>query len=176
MLAAGPLMIEHRVIERMIKILERAADAAGGSRGFLPGLIETALDFLGNYADRCHHGKEEGILFAELDKKPLKAQHRKLLGELLNEHEEARKLTASLALLAMQAKPGDAAAVTAMQSKIRELVSLYKTHIEKEDKRFFIPVMEYFSSKAQSRLLESFCGFDSGLVHEQYSKVLERFE
>jgi hemerythrin-like domain-containing protein len=31
--------------------------------------IDTAVDFIRTYADRCHHGKEEDILFRNLAKK-----------------------------------------------------------------------------------------------------------
>jgi len=33
--------------------------------------IDTAVDFIRTYADRCHHGKEEDIRFRELKKKPI---------------------------------------------------------------------------------------------------------
>ena len=31
-----------------------------------PVFIDTAVDFIHTYADRCHHGKEEDILFKAL--------------------------------------------------------------------------------------------------------------
>jgi len=74
----GPLMIEHRLIERMIGLMSQELErirnniAVDPEFAFVdPVFIDTAVDFLRIYADRCHHGKEEDILFAELAAKDL---------------------------------------------------------------------------------------------------------
>ena len=62
------LMKEHRVIEDMVKALgfELVKERKQKSVDF--PFLDTAIDFFKTYADRCHHGKEEGILFRELSK------------------------------------------------------------------------------------------------------------
>jgi len=50
------------------------------------------VDFFRIYADRCHHGKEEDILFRELVKKPLSTEERNVLAELVDEHVQGRAL------------------------------------------------------------------------------------
>ena len=74
----GPLMIEHRLIERMFTLMQREWQritenmAVDPEFHFVdPVFIDTAVDFIRTYADRCHHGKEEEILFAALQKKEL---------------------------------------------------------------------------------------------------------
>ncbi len=64
-------MIEHRVIEKMIALIERAVpiiERAGTIDGVL---VDTLADFIRTYADRCHHGKEEEIFFRALREKGL---------------------------------------------------------------------------------------------------------
>ena len=64
-------MREHRVIERVIALLrDELGNIARTGKVDLP-LLDFAIDFFKTYADRCHHGKEEDILFRELKKKPL---------------------------------------------------------------------------------------------------------
>lgn len=63
MQARGPLMIEHRLIERMISIIKDVLRQIESTQKVDPVFVDTAVDFIRNYADRTHHGKEEGILF-----------------------------------------------------------------------------------------------------------------
>ena len=58
----GPLMIEHRLIERMIKVLAGELEHMAARAVANPQLIQVAIDFFRTYADRTHHGKEEDIL------------------------------------------------------------------------------------------------------------------
>ena len=71
MLPIGPIMIEHRLIERMIKVMDSKLREMKAGRNADTTFIETAVDIIRTYADRCHHGKEEDIRFRELKKKPI---------------------------------------------------------------------------------------------------------
>ena len=67
----GPLMREHRLIEKMLSSVMRHIDQAEKNRKINPLVIDIAVDFIRIYADRTHHGKEEEILFRDLAKKNL---------------------------------------------------------------------------------------------------------
>lgn len=92
----GPLMIEHRLIERMISAMRKESRRL--DQGEEPNLsfIDTAVDFVQTYADACHHGKEEDILFRALESVAMDADDEKIKNELIEEHEWARKKTSSL--------------------------------------------------------------------------------
>lgn len=64
-----------------------------------PGFLDDTVDFMRTYADICHHGKEEYILFKDLDMKPLSHELRKTMDELEQEHVFARKTVGGLALV-----------------------------------------------------------------------------
>ena len=87
----APLMIEHRLIERMIKAMSDELNRMETTGKADPGFIETAVDFIRTYADQCHHGKEEDILFRDLEKKPMAEDHKQIMNELLEEHRWGRK-------------------------------------------------------------------------------------
>jgi hemerythrin-like domain-containing protein len=55
-------------------------------------------------------------------------------------------------------------------------VKFYPKHIEKEDKHFFIPCMDYFSQKEKDKMFEESWEFDRKLFHEKYTKIVEALE
>jgi hemerythrin-like domain-containing protein len=63
MKATEILMDEHRVIERVLTALERAAERLEQGGKLDPGFFVDATDFIRGFADGCHHQKEEGVLF-----------------------------------------------------------------------------------------------------------------
>ena len=69
MLPISPLMIEHRVIERMIRITRLKLEEFRRTNEPNEAFIEALVDFIRTYADQNHHGKEEDILFRDLKKK-----------------------------------------------------------------------------------------------------------
>jgi hypothetical protein len=63
------------------------------------------------------------------------------------------------------------------QSKGRILPGSYDLcGIEKEDKHFFFPTQEYFSKDEQDAVLLEFEDFNAKMIHEKYSRVVERLE
>ena len=65
---------EHRIIEQVLDCLEKMAqNCAAGGRLDKPS-AEQALDFFRNFADRCHHGKEETHLFPAMEAKGFPAR------------------------------------------------------------------------------------------------------
>ena len=59
----GPLMWEHRLIERMVKLLKKELIKIKEIDKVDTNFILIVVDFFRTYADRTHHGKEEDILF-----------------------------------------------------------------------------------------------------------------
>ncbi|MFW5906117.1 MAG: hemerythrin domain-containing protein, partial [Desulfobia sp.] len=130
MQARGPLMIEHRLIERMISLI---------NKDFLrqieldnevePELIDTAVDFISMYADRTHHGKEEDILFRDLKEKELSIEDRRLMDELIEEHAFGRRTTKSLAEANSRYRDGARDALGEISDNLKTLVGFYPRHI-----------------------------------------------
>lgn len=172
----GLLMIEHRLIERMIELMRREREGMAKSAKADTRFIEHAVDFIRTYADRCHHGKEEDILFRQLMDKPLSPEHVQTLDDLVREHAYARKTTRNLAEANERYANGDQDALDAVGKLLDELVTFYPKHIEKEDKHFFIPCMEYFTPEEKQNMLDQFNRFDRDMIHEKYKKLVEQFE
>ena len=176
MLPIEAFMNEHRMIERMILPIRKELLKINETATVDSKLVEIIVDFIRIYADRCHHGKEEGILFLELGKKPISNEHATMMKALIEEHVYARKTTSNLEKANLRYANGDVEAREALGKFLNDLAEFYSKHIEKEDKQFFYPSMEYFSPREQEMMLQEFWDFDRRLVHENYSRVLDELD
>jgi len=179
----GPLMIEHRLIERMIALMSQELErirnniAVDPEFAFVdPVFIDTAVDFLRIYADRCHHGKEEDILFAELGAKDLAPDLKKTMDDLTAQHVQARQYTGELVKAKENYLRQEPEAVNQILSYLDQLTSMYPQHITTEDRHFFIPCMEYFTAEEKDAMLEKMWEFDRKMIHERYEGVVSAIE
>ena len=173
---AGPLMSEHRVIERMLAVLEEHLGMISETRSADPEVIDIATDFIRTYADRCHHGKEEDILFRRLADKPLDGELAEVMTGLLEDHVRGRAMTRGLAEANDRYRSGDVSALGEIESYLRKLIEFYPVHIEKEDRHFFKPCLEYFTDAEKHAMLMEFDEFDRALIHEKYRGIVEGLE
>jgi hemerythrin-like domain-containing protein len=171
----GPLMIEHRLMDRMIALMDLECRRLREGRLNL-AFVENAVDFFEIYVDLCHHAKEERLLFKGLAGKKIPPGLKKTLAELLEEHERARKIVALLDAAKRRHGKGGVDTVSEMGERMKEMTVLYSAHIVKEDKHFFIPSMSCFSKAEQDAMLSEMREFDRQLIHEIYRGKLESFE
>jgi hemerythrin-like domain-containing protein len=176
MQARGPLMIEHRLIERMLFVIKNVLAKIESRNKVDPLIVDTAVDFIRIYADRTHHGKEENILFRDLNKKPLSAEDRKVMEELVKEHRFGRQTTKSLIEANNRYRNGDETALSGIVDNLQTLIEFYPKHIEKEDKLFFPSSRAYFTDKEEQAMLGEFWEFDRKMIHEKYNSVVEELK
>jgi len=176
MMPIGPLMIEHRLIERMIEVMKQQLQTWEKEKKTDPSFIETAVDFIRTYADRCHHGKEEDILFRDLREKHISNDHKRIMEELLEEHRWGRETTGRLVEANEAYRNGDAEAASTILECVKALVEFYPKHIEKEDRHFFLPIMDYFSTEEKDAMLNEEYEFDRVLLHEIYRGKVKKAE
>jgi hemerythrin-like domain-containing protein len=157
LLPVAPLMIEHRVIERMIRIVKIKLEEFKTTNDPSEAFIDSLIDFIHTYADQTHHGKEEDILFRDIKKKQISSEHQKIMEELIQDHANGRKATSQLE----EAKK-------LYFSGRKEALSVI---IEKME-----AVMNYFSSEEQDRMLEEERVFDRRMIHRKYSQIVSDFE
>lgn len=176
MQARAPLMIEHRLIEKMIGQIHRLLDRMGAEQRIDAVLVDTVVDFIHIYADRTHHGKEEDILFRQLGERGLSAEDRKLMDELIADHVYGRKLTAALVAANTHYRNGEHDALPEISANLQALVDFYPKHIEKEDKVFFPACRRYFTDAEDQAMLQQFWQFDREMIHYKYRTVVEQLQ
>ena len=99
--------------------------------------------------------------------------HMTVIEELIEEHRVGRKITANLVEANGRYLQGDSKALDDIIGCMQKPVEFYPKHIEKEDKHFFIPVMNYFSKDEQDGMLKKGYEFDQELIHEKYRSIVE---
>jgi len=176
MMPVGPMMIEHRLIERMIGVMRTELDRFLREKKANPEFILTFVDFVRTYADRCHHGKEEDILFRELENKELSKEHRDTMNQLIEDHKWARQQTKDLVEATEKYADGDEGMFLIITARLKAITEFYPRHIEKEDKHFFLPVMGYFSQEEKEAMLQEGFEFDQSLIHDKYRQIVEQSE
>lgn len=172
MQSRGPLMVEHRLIEKMIDKMHEAAMQIRAEQGIDPFFIDAVVDFIHFYADRTHHGKEEAIFFKRLESKELSEEDRRIMNELLGDHEFARAVTRKLSEANRKFKLGDDSALVEIAGHLFTLSEFYPQHIKKEDTVFFPASRNYLTLEEDSDLIALYSDFDRQLIHEKYKAVV----
>ena len=166
---------EHRIIERVLDAVEHQVLELG-SGPFPKAFFEQALDFFANFADRCHHGKEEQRLFPALKERGI-PERGGPIGVMLHEHCQGRAhLEAVRANLAAAAE-GDAKALGVVRREAMSYVILLRQHIQKEDHILFAMARVVRTQGDVERLQREFaCVEEHHIgpgVHEHYERLAD---
>ena len=78
---------EHSAISIILSVMKKVATRLKNREEVKKEHLEKIVEFLINFADKCHHGKEERILFPEVIKN---ISNLNLVNELLGEHKAGR--------------------------------------------------------------------------------------
>jgi hemerythrin-like domain-containing protein len=146
---------EHRIIEQVLDCLEKIAENCASEGRLDKASAEQALDFFRNFADRCHHGKEETHLFPAMEAKGFPRQAGPT-GVMLHEHEQGRALVRGMAAAIDGAAAGEREAVERFIADARGYVDLLREHIGKEDHCLFAMANQALAEDDQRRLLAAF--------------------
>jgi hemerythrin-like domain-containing protein len=173
------LMTEHRAIERMLAVLETAARRLEAGERVRPDLLCEAVDFVRNFADRCHHGKEEDNLFPRMEARGVPRQGGPL-AVMLHEHDEGRAYVGAIAGAIDAYEGGDQAAARVIAENARGYAELLRQHIMKEDNVLFPMADRVLSPDDQRELTIRFEQIETEVmgpgVHERYHKLLDNLE
>lgn len=158
-LAIADLQHEHDAILSALRVLEHMAERAGRGEPVAADLA-AFLDFLGEFVDRCHHGKEEGLLFPAMARAGL-AEHGGFIDELHAEHVAGRELVQRMT---EACNPGlrlaeFAAAAAAYAAHLR-------AHIAKENDVLFPMAERLLDDAAMAALQRGFAEHEAKVIGE----------
>ena len=179
MKATEILMAEHRVIERVLTALERAAARMERDQTTRPGFFLDAADFIKGFADGCHHRKEEGVLFKTMAANGMPTQGGPI-GVMLAEHEQGRAYTRAMRAAAERLAAGDASARREVIQNARGYAALLRQHIAKEDGILFSIADQVIPLTDQAQVAEDFEQVEHEEtgegVHEKYLNLAGALE
>lgn len=158
---------EHEVIKRAINLLETADDRLGAGDDSVANVYPKLVDFIRRFADECHHGKEEDILFGLLEERGMPRENSPL-GIIFDEHEEGRRLVGNLDRASDRFIRGDKALRADIIRNGEGYARLLKDHIYKEDEVLYPMADKILSAADQHKLEEEFDRVESGFGRERY--------
>jgi hemerythrin-like domain-containing protein len=153
--ATGVLRHEHEAIQRMLEAAGEAARRLERGERVAPWILAGLLEFFRLFADRCHHGKEEALLFPALERKGVPPAGGPL-AVMLAEHEDGRALIARMAEAAGAFEKGAAGAGRRFAEAARTHAALLRQHIEKENGVLFVLAERLLSAAEQAELAAAF--------------------
>ncbi len=130
--AIETLMSEHRVIERVLDALVSFGSEARRRGATEKEELQRFVGFFREFADACHHGKEEDVLFAAMVEHGFPADGGPI-AVMLQEHDQGRGLIGILKARAEQQEAwtdGDRQEVADVAHGFSEMLH---AHIHKED-------------------------------------------
>jgi len=170
------LVDEHQVIGSVLDAVEQVA-REDNSRHVVPReFYEKAIDFFSTFADKCHHAKEEDLLFPALEARGIPREYGPI-GCMLHEHEEGRGHVAAARNALPAAAEGDAQARRTLEREMLAYVELLRQHIQKENEVLFIMGDQRMTQQDKDRLWKQFQCSEHGPLpagsHEKYVALAE---
>jgi hemerythrin-like domain-containing protein len=144
--ATSRLRQEHERILEVAAALAALVDAADAGRWDVD-VFADCVTFIRLFADACHHGKEEDLLFPTLEDAGL-PHDRGPIPIMLAEHQLGRQYAQHMAGALDGARAGDPQARATLRHAAMEYVQLIRSHIEKEDHVLFSIADQVVSGQA----------------------------
>jgi hemerythrin-like domain-containing protein len=172
------LVEEHRLILRVLALLERQAalTSEGGGTGYRFYL--DAVDFIRNYADRFHHAKEEDVLFEALVANGMPRQNSPVAAMLM-EHDQGRAFVKGMETAATAALAGDTGQNNIIAENAQGYLNLLREHIGREDDILYPLAERVLPERVRDAILDGYrlaeerspAGFEA-----RYRELVERYE
>lgn len=127
------MMDEHQNILRMLKVVRNACYKVMKGEPVIYEDFDLMIDFIRQYADNHHHGKEEKFLFDEMEKNLGPIGNKLITHGMLVEHDFGRLFIRELKEALDRVKAGDDESRLDVIANAISYTHLLKRHIEKED-------------------------------------------
>ena len=172
MKATTILVEEHNVILKVLECTEKMVAQATES-GMLDALAaNSAIDFFRNFADRCHHAKEEDRLFIAMEEHGFPRQGGPT-GVMFDEHVQGRALVSGMAGTVAQAAAGDRRAIQTFAEHAGNFIELLRNHIAKENNVLFPMAEQSLGGAELETMLADFKRIEADAGGQRHAKYLE---
>lgn len=173
MTATEILVAEHDVILTVLACLEKLVAETESSKMLDAQAAADIVDFLRNFADRCHHAKEEDRLFIVLEERGF-PRHGGPTGVMLSEHAEGRSYVAAIDSASAAASQGDPASLAKFANAARGIIALLRAHIQKENQILFPMADQTLDDAAMQDLLRDFRRIEAEAGGKRHMMYIEK--
>ncbi|MCM8785907.1 MAG: hemerythrin domain-containing protein [Candidatus Omnitrophica bacterium] len=160
---------EHKVIRKMLDVLEVIVTKEDKLDDANIEDLKNIVDFIKNFADKCHHGKEEDILFPALEEAGIPKEGGPI-GVMLEEHDIGRKYVRGLI------KGIEEKSIVDIKENALGYINLLREHTDKEDNILYEMADIHIDEFEQKEIIEKFEKVEKKMgkgVHEKYHKLIE---
>ena len=174
--AVDMLSREHKVILKVVFGLHGLAGQIREGRTVDVSLLRETVEFMREFADKCHHAKEEDILFPALVEHGVPL-HGCPLDALLHEHKEGRRLVGELEQAIDAFTPDRPETGNKLISVIEAIKEHYPNHIWKEDEMVFPMTGKLVPPSALRRIYDEFEEVEAQNppgIHERFHRFADR--
>ncbi len=173
--ASEDLIKEHEGILFGLKILEKMVQLIKEKKQFEIVDLKEMINFLRLFADKCHHGKEEGLMFPAMEEVGIPKENGPI-GQMLIEHIEGRKYISQMA----ESTENETFDKNIFIQSASNYISLLQSHIDKENKILFPLGDKKIPMEQQAQLLNLFEEHEEKVMgagtHEKLHELLHKFE
>jgi hemerythrin-like domain-containing protein len=174
------LKMEHDAVQLTLRILNKICQRIEKSEEIIDLLhVDQLLEFFKVFVDKCHHRKEEELLFPALENVGV-SNTGGPIEVMLNEHQQGREYVQAMNAALAQYKKGDRTAGDEFVKIARQYISLLDQHIDKENNVLFPLAEKNLSELDQIKLWEGFEQIETEKIglgkHEEFHRMLGKLE
>lgn len=169
------LKAEHNGIKLMLNILDKMCTKLESADMINPKHLDEVLEFIRIFIDKCHHTKEEELLFPALERAGI-PKEKGPIGVMLLEHSKGREYIKALGEAIDEYKRGSETAALKIIENAKGYIRILLAHIDKEDNVLYPMADARLSEKIQNEMADEFERIELERIgagkHEEFHKTL----
>ena len=172
------LVDEHRLILRMIALLEQNAPRTAAGSYINWQFYLDGIDFIRQYADRFHHAKEEDVLFKALIDNGMPKDHSPVAAMLM-EHDQGRSYVLAMESAVHEALAGRTDIYQAIADNALGYAALLRDHIAKEDDILYPLSERVLPETMRAGILKGYQAAEAPVspeFSERYNLIVKKYE
>lgn len=174
------LRSEHEAVQSALEILNhirRQIEKTGKIPN--PRHMTQLLEFFSLFVDRCHHGKEEELLFPAMETVGVSRQGGPI-GVMLFEHQQGRDRVTGMKNALNSYLDGNAAAALELAKHAQNYIERLRHHIDKENGVLFPLASRHLAPRKLAELKAGFDRIETRRIgagkHEAFHRMLQELE
>lgn len=174
------LVSEHNNIKRVLKLVRGICYDLTKGMDVPYDDFAKIIDFIRNYSDKYHHGKEEDMLFVEMNNELIDVIGEGPVQGMLIEHNFGRAFVMDLEISLNHHKEGNEEAIVDIIANAMGYANLLSKHINKEDNMIYRYATQNLSEQTLDKLDKQFEVFEDDATHKEirdkYAKLVDELE
>jgi len=175
MTAIEELKAEHQAVLLTIRILDQITSRLEAGQAVDIKHLDQIIEFLKVFVDKCHHGKEEKVLFPAMEEAGIPRQGGPI-GVMFHEHEQGRSYVQGLISGVENYRTGKEDAKAKIIENAQKYGRLLTTHIDKENNVLYVMAERVLSAAKMAGIAKAFEEIEEIEIgpnkHEEFHTIL----